>query len=148
MLAATFPQAHAQPAQRCSALPTDPHCVQDSLGGNSETVMLACVGPAHYNREQTLGTLRYASRARNIRNKVGMLLASSKPAVVHNGTVAEQAAPGLMRAYTPAAHMSGALRSGNSNLLSAAGAGEQQVQRRGGDQRPAASAAGTRPHHC
>ena len=44
--------------------------MQDSLGGNSETVMLACVGPAHFNREQTLNTLRYASRARNIRNKV------------------------------------------------------------------------------
>ena len=43
---------------------------QDSLGGNSETLMLACVGPAHFNREQTLNTLRYAARARNIRNKV------------------------------------------------------------------------------
>ena len=32
--------------------------------------MLACVGPAHFNREQTLNTLRYAARARNIRNKV------------------------------------------------------------------------------
>ena len=53
--------------------------VQDSLGGNSETVMLACVGPAHFNREQTLNTLRYASRARNIRNKVCLLLPPCGP---------------------------------------------------------------------
>ena len=46
---------------------------QDSLGGNSETLMLACVGPAHFNREQTLNTLRYAARARNIRNKVSVV---------------------------------------------------------------------------
>lgn len=45
-------------------------CLQDSLGGNSETVMLACCSPALPSREQSLNTLRYAARARNIRNKV------------------------------------------------------------------------------
>ena len=44
--------------------------MQDSLGGNSETVMLACCSPALPSREQSLNTLRYAARARNIRNKV------------------------------------------------------------------------------
>ncbi|VDP26747.1 unnamed protein product [Heligmosomoides polygyrus] len=41
----------------------------DSLGGNSKTVMVACIGPASYNFEETLGTLRYANRAKNIKNK-------------------------------------------------------------------------------
>ena len=31
--------------------------------------MVACVGPASYNYEETLGTLRYANRAKNIKNK-------------------------------------------------------------------------------
>lgn len=44
-----------------------PH--QDSLGGNSRTVMIACVSPADVNLEESLNTLRYANRARNIRNK-------------------------------------------------------------------------------
>ena len=43
---------------------------QDSLGGNSETLMVACVSPAQYNQEQTLSTLRYASRARSIQNSL------------------------------------------------------------------------------
>lgn len=42
---------------------------QDSLGGNSRTVMIACVSPADINYEETLNTLRYAARARNIKNK-------------------------------------------------------------------------------
>jgi kinesin family protein 4/21/27 len=43
--------------------------LQDSLGGNSHTVMLACVSPADSNIEETLNTLRYADRARKIKNK-------------------------------------------------------------------------------
>lgn len=73
---------------------------QDSLGGNSRTVMignflfssqlpppqprslcssfltaskfpplLACISPADINAEETLNTLKYANRARNIQNK-------------------------------------------------------------------------------
>ncbi|CAK7347261.1 unnamed protein product [Dovyalis caffra] len=41
----------------------------DSLGGNSKTVMIACVSPADTNAEETLNTLKYANRARNIQNK-------------------------------------------------------------------------------
>ncbi|KAH0908496.1 hypothetical protein HID58_031817, partial [Brassica napus] len=41
----------------------------DSLGGNSRTVMIACISPADINAEETLNTLKYANRARNIRNK-------------------------------------------------------------------------------
>lgn len=43
--------------------------LQDSLGGNTKTVMIAAISPADYNYEETLSTLRYASRAKNIKNK-------------------------------------------------------------------------------
>ena len=43
--------------------------LQDSLGGNTKTVMIAAISPADYNFEETLSTLRYASRAKNIKNK-------------------------------------------------------------------------------
>ncbi|XP_047536832.1 chromosome-associated kinesin KIF4 isoform X1 [Vanessa atalanta] len=43
--------------------------LQDSLGGNSLTLMVACVSPADYNLDETVSTLRYADRARRIRNK-------------------------------------------------------------------------------
>ncbi|KAJ8687373.1 hypothetical protein QAD02_023167 [Eretmocerus hayati] len=43
--------------------------LQDSLGGNSKTIMVANIGPANYNYDETLTTLRYASRAKSIKNK-------------------------------------------------------------------------------
>jgi len=43
--------------------------LQDSLGGNSNTIMIACVSPAESNYEESLNTLKYASRARKIKNK-------------------------------------------------------------------------------
>ena len=61
---------------------TDPKCtyvpyrdskltrlLQDSLGGNTKTVMIANIGPADYNIDESLSTLRYASRAKHIENK-------------------------------------------------------------------------------
>jgi len=42
--------------------------LQDSLGGNSRTIMIACVSPADFNVEDTVNTLRYATHARNISN--------------------------------------------------------------------------------
>lgn len=42
--------------------------LQDSLGGNSRTIMLACVSPAECNIEESINTLRYATSARNIKN--------------------------------------------------------------------------------
>lgn len=41
----------------------------DSLGGNSHTLMIACISPADSNMEETISTLRYADRARKIKNK-------------------------------------------------------------------------------
>lgn len=43
--------------------------LQDSLGGNTKTMMVAAISPADYNYEETLSTLRYANRAKNIKNK-------------------------------------------------------------------------------
>lgn len=44
--------------------------LQDSLGGNSRTVMIACISPSDKDFMETLNTLQYANRARNIKNKV------------------------------------------------------------------------------
>ena len=43
--------------------------LQDSLGGNAKTVMVANMGPADYNYDETMSTLRYANRAKSIKNK-------------------------------------------------------------------------------
>ncbi|XP_076336604.1 uncharacterized protein LOC143239435 isoform X2 [Tachypleus tridentatus] len=43
--------------------------LKDSLSGNSFTVMIACVSPADSNLVETIDTLRYADRARQIKNK-------------------------------------------------------------------------------
>lgn len=43
--------------------------LQDSLGGNSKTIMIANIGPSEYNYNETLTTLRYAHRAKTIQNK-------------------------------------------------------------------------------
>ena len=51
--------------------------LQDSLGGNSRTVMIACVSPADSNFEETLNTLKYANRAKNIKNKAVVNVSSS-----------------------------------------------------------------------
>lgn len=43
--------------------------LQDSLGGNAHTLMIACVSPAEWNTAETVNTLKYANRARNIKNR-------------------------------------------------------------------------------
>ena len=44
--------------------------LKDSLGGNCRTVMIANIGPSGRNVEETLNTLKYANRAKNIKTKV------------------------------------------------------------------------------
>jgi hypothetical protein len=51
--------------------------LQDSLGGNSRTIMLACVSPAHVNLDETTNTLRYASSARRITNRARQNVATT-----------------------------------------------------------------------
>ncbi|XP_045579565.1 uncharacterized protein [Salmo salar] len=43
--------------------------LKDSLGGNSKTIMIATLSPADVNYSDTLSTLHYANRAKNIVNK-------------------------------------------------------------------------------
>ncbi|KAH0830717.1 kinesin-domain-containing protein [Lanmaoa asiatica] len=43
--------------------------LQDSLGGNAHTLMIACVSPTEWNAGETVNTLKYANRARNIKNR-------------------------------------------------------------------------------
>ncbi|XP_007422416.1 kinesin-like protein KIF3C [Python bivittatus] len=43
--------------------------LQDSLGGNAKTIMVATLGPASHSYDETLSTLRFANRAKNIKNK-------------------------------------------------------------------------------
>ncbi|CAG8441834.1 11856_t:CDS:10 [Diversispora eburnea] len=46
--------------------------LQDSLGGNAQTLMIACVSSTEYNLNETVNTLKYANRARNIKNNVSI----------------------------------------------------------------------------
>lgn len=57
--------------------------LQDSLGGNSHTVMLACVSPVDSSLAETLSTLQYASLARAVQNK---LVANVETSVVDPGS--------------------------------------------------------------
>lgn len=43
--------------------------LQDSLGGRTKTCIIATISPAKSNLEETISTLDYAFRAKNIRNK-------------------------------------------------------------------------------
>jgi kinesin family protein 4/21/27 len=43
--------------------------LQDGLGGNSKTLMIACVSSADDVLDENLNTLKYASRARHIKNR-------------------------------------------------------------------------------
>ena len=43
--------------------------VQDSLGGNSKALMVACVSPAAAHAPETVATLRFARDVRAIQNR-------------------------------------------------------------------------------
>ncbi|CAM4570403.1 unnamed protein product [Leuciscus chuanchicus] len=44
------------------------HLLQDSLGGNTRTLMIACLSPTDNNYEESIGTLRYANSAKRMQN--------------------------------------------------------------------------------
>ncbi|KAF0991472.1 hypothetical protein HZS_6337 [Henneguya salminicola] len=46
--------------------------LQDSLGGNSYTIMNACISPSDRDMSETISTLNYAIRAKNIKNKISI----------------------------------------------------------------------------
>ncbi|KAE9986342.1 hypothetical protein EG327_004389 [Venturia inaequalis] len=43
--------------------------LQESLGGNSRTTLVVNCSPSSYNDQETLGTLRFGTRAKSIKNK-------------------------------------------------------------------------------
>lgn len=43
--------------------------LQNSLGGNSKTLMMTAINPASTNYDETMSTLRYADQAKRIKNK-------------------------------------------------------------------------------
>jgi hypothetical protein len=57
------PKLHKLPPFRESVLT---YVLKDSLGGNSRTMMIAAISPHESNMEDTMGTLRYALRAKAI----------------------------------------------------------------------------------
>eukprot|EP00656_Telonema_subtile_P013496 TRINITY_DN1685_c0_g1_i2.p2 TRINITY_DN1685_c0_g1~~TRINITY_DN1685_c0_g1_i2.p2 ORF type:complete len:186 (-),score=53.23 TRINITY_DN1685_c0_g1_i2:119-676(-) len=46
--------------------------LRESLGGNSRTAMLAALSPAAINYDETMSTLRFADRAKNIKNQASV----------------------------------------------------------------------------
>ncbi|KAJ2820143.1 hypothetical protein IWW50_005176, partial [Coemansia erecta] len=52
------------------------YMLRDSLGGNAQTLLIACVSAAEANAAETVNTLQYASRARNIKNRGGVNMVS------------------------------------------------------------------------
>jgi hypothetical protein len=65
--------------------------LKESLGGNARTVMIAALSPAASNYEETLGTLRYADRARRI--KAGGARAPVSEAAPHQSASAATTSP-------------------------------------------------------
>ena len=53
--------------------------LQDSLGGNTKTILIACVAPTVIHCLETLNTLQFADRAKNIMIKI-------KPNIINNNT--------------------------------------------------------------
>ncbi|NXT29201.1 KIF11 protein, partial [Syrrhaptes paradoxus] len=60
--------------------------LQDSLGGRTKTLIIATVSPASINLEETLSTLEYAHRAKNIMNKPEVNQKLTKKALIREYT--------------------------------------------------------------
>jgi len=44
--------------------------MSDSIGGNAKTLMLVCSSPADYNRSESINSLDFAKRCKDVRNNV------------------------------------------------------------------------------
>ncbi|NWV75883.1 KI11B protein, partial [Dasyornis broadbenti] len=60
--------------------------LQDSLGGRTKTSIIATISPASVNLEETLSTLEYAHRAKNIMNKPEVNQKLTKKALIKEYT--------------------------------------------------------------
>ncbi|KAJ0406462.1 hypothetical protein ATCC90586_000303 [Pythium insidiosum] len=97
--------------------------LQDSLGGNTKTVMIANCGPAEYNYEETLTTLRYASRAKNIKNKP-KINEDPKDAMIREFQEEIEALKAKLQSMQQAGSGAGEGADGGAAGAAAAGAGE------------------------
>ena len=64
--------------------------LQDSIGGNSMTTLIACVSPAEDSLDESLNTLKYAARAKNIKNQ-------QRQNAISSGLTVEQRAFALLK---------------------------------------------------
>eukprot|EP01063_Lacrimia_lanifica_P025856 TRINITY_DN3387_c0_g6_i1.p1 TRINITY_DN3387_c0_g6~~TRINITY_DN3387_c0_g6_i1.p1 ORF type:complete len:835 (+),score=378.14 TRINITY_DN3387_c0_g6_i1:91-2595(+) len=71
---------HQLPPYRDSMLT---YILSESLGGNSNTCMLAAISPSEMNREDTMNTLRYAMKAKEIVNDVRKNVTKSEANMGH-----------------------------------------------------------------
>lgn len=75
--------------------------LQDSLGGRTKTCIIATISPAKTNIEETMSTLDYASRAKNIRNKPQLnQMLSKKTVLIEYATEIERLKADLKAART------------------------------------------------
>jgi len=91
--------------------------LQDSLGGNAVTAMLCCVSPSAGSYDETLSSLRFAERAKRVRNAVAM---NVDPAAAKLAALEKQLRAALERAGVLEAAL--ARRMGLSWVLPAGGA--------------------------
>lgn len=61
--------------------------LQDSLGGHTKTCIIATISPARSNLEETISTLDYAFRAKNIRNKPQLNALTNKKTLLRDFTI-------------------------------------------------------------
>ncbi|KXX83167.1 Kinesin-like protein bimC [Madurella mycetomatis] len=61
--------------------------LQDSLGGRTKTCIIATISPAKSNLEETMSTLDYAFRAKNIRNKPQLNALTNKKTLLRDFTL-------------------------------------------------------------
>lgn len=57
--------------------------LQDSLGGQSKALMIACVSPSEVYVDETVSTLNYATRTMNIKNKPVVMM-DAKEQIIFN----------------------------------------------------------------
>ena len=61
--------------------------LKESLGGNTKTIMIACLSPSNLSYEETLNTLKYANRAKNIKRKVNKNIREIEDVTEYKGII-------------------------------------------------------------
>ncbi|CAL5984559.1 Kinesin-4 [Hexamita inflata] len=98
--------------------------LQDSIGGLSKCVFVACVSSSAYNSEESMATLKYAARARNIKNCPVKIIQENNDDVIQNLMIEnrmlkEQLEQASFQQIMPSPTLSSVHNPPNSELLSA-----------------------------